>query len=208
MSGGIAGLVLAGGRGRRLGDRDKAFVELGGRPLLAHVFDRLAPQCAAMLISANGDPARFAAWATPVVADARPGSLGPLAGLLAGLDWLAEARPAFSALVSVSVDTPFLPLDLVTRLAQGWSDRGAEVASAVSAGRRHPVVALWPVGMREAVRLALDGGGGRSVDRVLQAHRCADVTWPSEPLDPFFNINHSHDLEQAQLLLGRIVPGG
>ncbi len=202
MSCGIAGLVLAGGRGRRLGERDKAFIDLGGRPLLAHVFDRLAPQCAAMLISANGDPARFAAWPAPVLADARPGFLGPLAGLLAGLDWVAEARPAVSALVSVSVDTPFLPPDLVTRLVQGRHHAGAEVASAVSAGRRHPVVALWPAGMREALRQALDGDAGRSVDRVLQAHRCADVVWPSQPRDPFFNINHPQDLERAQLLLG------
>ena len=207
MSGGIAGLVLAGGQGRRLGNRDKALVDLCGRPLLAHVFERLSPQCVAMVISANGDPARFADWPAPVVADALPEPMGPLAGVLAGLDWLAAAHPTLSAMVSVSVDTPFLPMDLVARLSDAWRHAGAEAASAVSGGRRHPVVALWPLAMRGAVRQALAGDAGRSVDRLLRAHRCTDVSWPSEPTDPFFNINHPQDLERARNLLRRDDPG-
>ena len=203
MSGGIAGLVLAGGQGRRLGNRDKALVDLCGRPLLAHVFERLAPQCTVVVISANGDPARLADWPAPVVADAGPEPLGPLAGVLAGLDWVATAHPTLCAMVSVSIDTPFLPMDLVARLSEAWRHTGAEAASAVSGGRRHPVVALWPLAMRGAVRQALAGDAGRSVDRLLRAHRCADVIWTNEPFDPFFNINHPQDLERARNLLGR-----
>ncbi|MBV9219614.1 MAG: molybdenum cofactor guanylyltransferase MobA, partial [Methylobacteriaceae bacterium] len=142
------GVILAGGLARRMGGGDKCLLPIAGRPMLAHVVERLAPQCARLVLNANGDPGRFAAYGLPVVADDVSGFAGPLAGILAGLDWAATEAPGLAWVVSVAADTPFVPVDLVARLHAGRKAEKADLACASSAGRTHPVNALWPIAVR------------------------------------------------------------
>ena len=160
----IVGLLLAGGQSRRMGGGDKALRLLGGRSLLERVIERLRPQTTALVLNANGDPARFAACGLPVVADSIPDFAGPLAGILAGLDWTAAHRSDCSLVASVATDAPFLPEDLVERLVQGMAAAGAELACAASGGQSHPVIGLWPVRLRDELRRALVEEGVRKVD--------------------------------------------
>lgn len=193
----IAGLILAGGEGRRLGGVDKALVLLNGRSLLSHVAERFEPQVEAVALSANGDPGRFASalagrgW--PVLPDADEERLGPMAGLLAGLDWAAGWGA--SHLASVSVDTPFLPGDLVVRLLLGCAAPGGS-AIAQSAGGRHPTCGLWPVGLRSTLAAAI-GSGERRLGRWASDQGAVGVAFADTP-DPFFNINRPEDLAQAE----------
>jgi molybdopterin-guanine dinucleotide biosynthesis protein A len=190
----VAGVVLAGGAGRRIGGA-KGERRLGGRPLLAHVVARVRPQVALLLLNGDG----LDAEGLPVVADALPGRQGPLAGLLGAMDWLAAQAPEASALLTVPVDTPFLPADLVARLAAALGETGAGCAVAASGGRHHPVVALWRWERREDLRSALTVEGVRKVD--LWAQRCGrvEVPWPAGPAaDPFFNINTGEELAEAE----------
>jgi molybdopterin-guanine dinucleotide biosynthesis protein A len=196
----VGAVVLAGGQGRRMGGVDKALVPLGGRPLIAHVLARLAPQCPVIAISAAGDPARFAGFGLPVVADSTGDFAGPLAGILAGLDAAAAAAPPFDLVLSVPVDTPALPRDLVARLMAARQAEQAEVAMAASAGRPHPAVALWPIGCREDLRRAL-AAGERQVRAFAQRYRLAVADWSALPFDPFLNINTPADLAGAEAVL-------
>lgn len=202
MSAGVVGLILAGGLGRRMGGIDKAAVILAGATLMERVARRLAPQCDGLVINASGDPARFAALGHPVVPDDLPGHLGPLAGLVAGLDWIAAHRPSTALVASVAVDTPFLPRDLVDGLWRARAAAGADLACAASCGRRHPVVALWPTGLRHRLREIVAGPGTRSVGAVLSAGSLVEAQWPAVPFDPFLNINRPEDLEAAERILG------
>jgi molybdopterin-guanine dinucleotide biosynthesis protein A len=193
----IAAVLLAGGLGRRIGGGDKPLRSLAGRPLLDHVLDRMRPQVGALVLSANGDPARFAAWGLEVVADPLPDYPGPLAGVLAGMRW-AAAR-GFSDIVSVPTDTPFLPPDLVARLAAGREAAGLPLACASSLGRTHPVVGLWRVALAEELEAALRAGM-RRIDRWTAGQGIVAVTFAAPP-DPFFNVNSPEDLAEAERLL-------
>jgi molybdenum cofactor guanylyltransferase len=195
-----AGIILAGGRARRMGGGDKALLPLGGRPLLAHVIDRAEPQLTRLALSANGDPARFAQFGLEMLSDAVPGFAGPLAGILTGLDWAAEL-PGVEWVASFACDTPFLPRNLVARLAAARTLQDADIACAASGGRLHPVFGLWPIGQRAALRQAIEEEGLRKVDAWSARHRLATVEFPVRPLDPFFNINRPADLAAAQALL-------
>ena len=157
------GVILAGGLARRMGGGDKPLREIGGRTILARVIARLAPQCECLVLSANGDPLRFASFGLPVVADGVKDYPGPLAGILAGLDWAAAHRPDAQWILSAPGDCPFLPRDLVARLSQAVSAHGAELAVAASQGRSHPVIGLWKVSLRDALRQALVAEGLRKV---------------------------------------------
>ena len=149
----IVGVLLAGGQSRRMGGGDKCLAKLAGRPLLSHVVERLRPQTATLVLNANGDPERFSRFELPTVADPVEGFAGPLAGVLAGMDWAARLAPARRWLVSFATDAPFFPLDLAQRLAAGAAGAaGSCMACAESDGRRQPVFALWPVAAREALR--------------------------------------------------------
>jgi molybdenum cofactor guanylyltransferase len=203
----IIGLLLAGGLARRMGGGDKALRPLGDRTLLDHAIDRVRPQVAALVLNANGDPARFAPFGLPVAADSIPDFAGPLAGILAGLDWAAANRPDCRLIVSVPTDAPFLPRDLVARLLHGMQAEGAELACAASGGQPHPVVGLWPVRLRDELRAALAGEGIRKVDRWTARYRLATVEFPEEipGLDPFFNANRPDDLDRAAALLGQVA---
>ncbi len=196
----IAGVVLAGGLARRMGGGDKGLRLVAGRPILDWVIERARPQVAALCLNANGDPARLAQWGLPVVADGVPGFAGPLAGVLAGLDWAAENVVGASHVASFATDAPFLPRDLVARLAAAIG-ADAELACAASGGRDHPVFGLWPVDLRHDLRRAMTEEGVRKVDLWTARYRLSRVEFPSEPVDPFFNANAPEDLAAAERLV-------
>jgi molybdopterin-guanine dinucleotide biosynthesis protein A len=197
------GVILAGGLSRRMGGGDKPLRPLAGRTILDRVVERLRPQCAELILNANGDPARFAASGLLVVPDDLPDHPGPLAGILAALDWAAANRPEMGYVASVAADTPFLPRDFVTRLEAARAAAGAAMACAASGGRTHPVDALWPVSVRHALRTALVERGLRKMGLFVQEQGAAIATWEEGAIDPFLNVNAPEDLDQAAVLLAR-----
>ena len=197
----IVGLLLAGGQSRRMGGGDKALRLIGGVSLLERVIERMRPQVETLVLNANGDPARFASFGLPVVPDSVPDYAGPLAGVLAGLDWTAEHRTDCTYVVSVATDAPFLPKDLVSQLVRGMENSGADLACAASGGQPHPVIGLWPVRLREDLRHAIVDQTVRKVDVWTARHRLATVPFAGEPIDPFFNANRPEDLATAAALL-------
>ena len=199
------GVILAGGLARRMGGGDKTMRAIAGRPILDHVIERLAPQCASLILNANGDPARFGAWALPVVPDDVPDFAGPLAGVLAALDWTALHHPAIEWVVSVAGDCPFLPRDLVARMQTERALMQAELAVAASGDQSHPVVGLWKVSLREALRHALVVEECRKIDRWTARYRLVTTQWPVTPVDPFFNANPPDDVAEAEAL-ARLAP--
>ena len=203
----IVGLLLAGGLSRRMGGGDKALRLLAGQTLLDRVIDRMRPQVAALVLNANGDPARFARFGLPVVADSVADFAGPLAGVLAGLDWTAANRPDCTLVVSIATDAPFLPADLVARLIKGMNAQGAALACAASGGQPHPVIGLWPVRLRDELRHALIAEGIRKVDVWTARYPLATVAFPDEigGVDPFFNANRPEDLDRAAALLAEMA---
>ena len=199
----MPGVILAGGLSRRMGGGDKALLTLGGRPVLARVIDRLRPQVTDMALNANGDPARFAEFGLPVLADSLPGFVGPLAGVLAGLDW--AAGQGAETIVTVAADTPFFPDDLVERLHAAASAGGSPIALAATKdpdrGKiRHPTFGLWPVALRDDLRAALSDGL-RKIVLWTDRHGAACAMFPARPFDPFFNINTPQDMLQAKDIL-------
>jgi molybdopterin-guanine dinucleotide biosynthesis protein A len=193
----VAGVVLAGGLSRRMGGGDKGLKEIGGKPILDRVIATIKPQLAALAINANGDSLRFSNYELPIIPDGVADFPGPLAGILAGLDWEAAALPSAAYLLSVPTDTPFLPDDLVMRLRQAVRE-GAELASVISGGQTHPVIGLWPVSLRDELRQALIGENLRKIDRFTARYRLALVEYPLTPCDPFFNVNTPEDVELAE----------
>jgi molybdopterin-guanine dinucleotide biosynthesis protein A len=194
------GLVLAGGLARRMGGGDKARISIGGKTILERVLACLKPQCTRLIINANGDPARFADTGLPVVADSVPDFAGPLAGILAGLDWAAANAPNCEWLLSAPGDCPFLPKELAARLHETRAATGLPLACARSGDWRHPVVALWPVKLREDMRHALIDDGLRKIEIWTARHGVAIADWPATPIDPFFNVNTPEDAARAEAL--------
>lgn len=196
----IPGVLLAGGLARRMGGGDKPMRQIGGRTILERVIARLKPQCGGLVLNANGDPARFARFGLPVIADSVKNFPGPLAGILAALDWVAESRPEVSLVLSAAADCPFLPRDLVTRLHRALVDKNAQLAVAASDGQSHPVIGLWSVALRDELRHALVVEDVRKIDRWTARYRLATVAWPTTTLDPFFNANTVEDIAEADRL--------
>lgn len=204
------GVILAGGLATRMGGGDKGLLRVGGQSLLAHVIARLEPQVAGLALNANGDPARFADFGLPVLPDSIGGFPGPLAGVLAGLDW--AAGKGADAIVTVAADTPFFPTDLVTRLllaAEGKDHplamattprkEGAALKSGGKRINRHPTFGLWPVALRDDLRVALHDGL-RKVVLWTDRHDASEALFPATPFDPFFNVNTPEDLARAEAL--------
>jgi molybdopterin-guanine dinucleotide biosynthesis protein A len=201
---GIIGVVLCGGRSSRLGGGDKPLLRLDGRTMLRLVLDRLRPQVDALAISANGDPARFADYALPMLPDTVPGFAGPLAGVLAAIRWAAH-RPGCESVLTVAGDTPFFPADLARRLAAATSQTPDRIAVATSGGRRHPVFALWPIALADDLERFLTQEGSGRVNTFIDRHGGIDVAFPlvvgaDGELDPFFNVNTPDDLAEARRL--------
>ena len=210
------GALLAGGLSRRMGGGDKALARLAGEALIGHVIRRAAPQVARLAVNANGDPARFAEFGLPVVADGVPGRPGPLAGVLAAMEWAARETPGALLVATFPADSPFVPMNLVAGLERALGP-GRPLARASSAGRAHPVAGLWPVALRGDLRRALVEDGVRKVDEWTARHGVAEVEFPvletgSAPgfrgrrIDPFFNVNRAEDLAQANALLAAGFP--
>ena len=197
----IPGVLLAGGLARRMGGGDKPMRQIGGRAILARVIARLESQCDGLILNANGDPARFASFGLPVIPDTVENFPGPLAGILAALDWTAAHRPDIAWILSAAGDCPFLPRDLVRRLHRARAEQDAQLAVAASDGQSHPVIGLWSVALREELRHALVVEDIRSVQCWTARYRLATVTWPAEPFDPFFNANTPDDIAAAERLV-------
>jgi molybdopterin-guanine dinucleotide biosynthesis protein A len=198
------GLVLAGGQARRMGGGDKGLIRIGGAAILDRVLARLKPYCEAIVLNANGDPGRFAGYAFPIVPDSVPDFAGPLAGILAGLDWAASNMPQLEWMASVPGDCPFLPADLVPRLHAVRAGENTPLACARSGDWRHPVVGLWRVDLRENLRRAIVTEGLRKIEVWTARQGIAIATWPDTPIDPFFNVNTPEDAEQAEKLAAEI----
>jgi len=199
----ILGVVLAGGLSSRMGGGDKGLLELGGQTLLARVIGRLAPQVGALALNANGDAARLKGYGLPVVADSVECHPGPLAGVLAGLDW--AAGEGAKAIVTAAADTPFFPRDLVRRLCAAAAQDGAPIALAATPDPergtvRHPTFGLWPVALRDDLRAAL-AAGVRKVVVWTDRHGAVTVLFDAAPFDPFFNVNTPDDMARAKQLL-------
>jgi molybdopterin-guanine dinucleotide biosynthesis protein A len=192
------GLVLAGGLARRMGGGDKARIRIGNQTILERVLERLSPQCTSIILNANGDPARFADTGLAVVPDTVPDFAGPLAGILAGLDWAAAHGSEIADVVSVPGDCPFLPRDLVSRLIAARQAEGRPLACARSGEWRHPVVGLWPVALRNDLRKALVEEDLHKIEIWTARHGVAIADWPDAPVDPFFNVNTPEDATQAE----------
>jgi molybdenum cofactor guanylyltransferase len=196
----ILGVVLAGGLARRMGGGDKARIRIGGKTILERVLARLEPQCTRIILNANGDPARFADTGLPVVSDSVPDFAGPLAGILAGLDWAAAHAPEVADIVTAPGDCPFLPDDLVARLAAARQSAGVPLACARSGDWRHPVLGLWPVALRDDLRRALIEEKLHKIEAWTARHGIAIADWPATPIDPFFNVNTPQDAAEAERL--------
>jgi molybdopterin-guanine dinucleotide biosynthesis protein A len=201
----LVGVVLAGGLSRRMGGGDKGLAELGCGTMLDHVLRRIAPQAGHLVLNANGDPARFASFGLPVVADTIEGFVGPLAGVLAGMRWAAANVPGASHVVTVSADAPFLPADLATRLAAAIDGRPGVIAMAQGEDGLHPVIGLWPVALADDLEGALRAGL-RKVLAWTDRHGTVPVAFPrfsigGETIDPFFNANTPAELDEARRLL-------
>ena len=194
------GLILAGGLARRMGGGDKGMIKIGGQTILERVLERLTPQCSPVVINANGDPSRFAFTGLPVVPDDIPDFAGPLAGILAGLDWAAVHAPHTEYVASAPGDCPFLPRNLFRRLEDARIAENKPLACAKSGDWRHPVVGLWPVKLRGDLRHALMEENLHKIEIWTARHGVAIAEWPDRPTDPFFNVNTPEDAARASEL--------
>lgn len=202
----ILAVVLAGGLSRRMGGGDKCLKLLAGRPILAHVLERLDGQAERILLNANGEVKRFASWGVPVATDVIAGFGGPLVGVLTALEWAASRAPEITDVVSVPADGPFLPRDLVRRLVHARNEAGAVLAQAASNGRPNPVVGLWPVALASELRRAIVEEGIAKVDAWTARYPLVTVEFEARGFDPFFNANTQADLAEAERLLARYAP--
>lgn len=191
-----------------MGGGDKCLRSLGGQPILARVIARARPQVGPLVLNANGDPARFAAFGLPVAPDPVEEFAGPLAGILAGLLWTRAHHPGVAWLASFPTDVPFFPADLVARLMVARTAQNADLACAESGGRVQPVFGLWPVALADVLHRDLADGSARKVDAWTARRRLATVAYPVEPFDPFLNINRPEDEAAAERLIASgVAPG-
>ena len=197
----VCGLLLAGGQSRRMGGGDKCLRVLGGQTVLARIIEIARPQVGKLILNANGDETRFSDYDVPVAADVVEGFAGPLAGILTGLEWARANAPECQWVASFACDAPFAPTDLVSRFLSAVADDEADLVCATSAGRDQPVFGLWPVRLAEELRTAVIEEDMRKVDMWTARYRLARVDWPTEPVDPFFNVNRPDDLDTAETSL-------
>lgn len=204
MTGTVAGVILAGGRASRMGGGDKGLLQLGRSTILARIIERLRPQVRWLALNANGEPSRFGGHGLPVLSDPVEGHAGPLAGILAGLQWAAD-MPGCTHIVTTAADTPFIPPDLVARLLSANEGSENRIVYAQTENGAHAVIALWPVNLTDPLDGHLRGGGAKVMD-FIRGHDHRGAYFPllsaSEGQhDPFFNINTPEDLELAQRIV-------
>lgn len=197
----VVGVLLAGGAARRMGGGDKCLRIFEGETLLARTIRLLRSQVGALVLNANGDGARFADYGLPVAADVIAGQAGPLAGVLTGMEWAAANVPGAEFVVTVPTDIPFLPVDLVERLSTALIEANADIACVASGGRAHPVPALWRIGLAPRLRADMIERDARKVDGWTATQNLTQAEWPSDPVDPFFNVNRQEDLARAETLV-------
>ncbi len=190
-----------------MGGGDKGLLELAGRPMLGHVICRLSPQVGRVVINANGDAMRFAAFGLPVVPDTIGGFVGPLAGVLAGMRWAAINTPQARWVVTAAGDAPLLPSDLVARLVKATARRPGAIALAQSHGELHPVIGLWPIALAQDLEEQLRSGV-RKVLHWTDRHGTMPVPFPPArigglDIDPFFNANTPQELDQLRAMLSK-----
>ena len=196
----VVGCVLAGGLSRRMGV-EKAFIPIGGEPLIQHVMSRLDRQVGQTILNANGDAFRFNSIFQRIVPDSIVGAIGPLAGVLTGLEWARDNVPYANWVMTVACDSPFIPRDVVKKLGAAIEAEGADMACATSGGRKHPVCALWPVRLVDELHSAILNDEVRKVDLWTANYKLVEVDYPTKPYDPFFNANKPDDIVKAQKIL-------
>ncbi len=197
----VAGAVLIGGQSRRMGGGDKCLQLLGGASLLSRIIGIFEPQVEPLLLSANGDPERFATFELPVRQDCYGESKGPLAGVLTAMRWAADEDAQW--LFTVAGDAPFIPEDLVQRCLTSATNNEVRMVCVSSNGRSHPVCALWDITLADDLERALVKRGIRKIDLWTSTIITAVEDFSTDPVDPFFNINTPQDLEAAERLLNR-----
>ena len=197
----VVGVLLAGGQSRRMGGGDKCLRSLGGETLLSHVIARAHPQVGPLILNANGDPSRFAEFDLTVVTDVVVGFHGPLAGVLTGMEWTTTHVPEADWIATFATDAPFFPSDLVEKLAAGIERGKAQLACAKSGDRTHPVFGLWPLTLAGDLRAALVDEEVRKIDAWTARYNLVEVPFPTDPFDPFFNLNRPEDLDEAERLV-------
>ena len=205
----VIGVLLAGGQSRRMGGGDKCLLELAGKPLLAHVIERLKPQTSELVLNANGDLDRFSEFGLPTIADPVEGFAGPLAGVLAGFTWARENAPDTRWIVTAATDTPFFPQDLVARLLEATKGQYPAIALASSNERMHPVFGLWPVALAGDLHQALESGTRKVLDWT-DRHKTVTAEFPGIEtggitIDPFFNANRPDDMAHAAAVLAEMA---
>ncbi len=202
----VAGIILAGGQSRRMGDGDKAWKKLSGRFLIEHVVARAAPQVALLGINTAEHSPLYHRLNLPIIPDSLTGRLGPLAGVLSALEWAGKHNPPYHQVASFAVDTPFFPHNLVACLAKTLNQEHADIACAVSGQRRHPVFSLWPVALADDLRTCLKQGM-RKIEDWTNRHHVALHRFEEKPIDPFFNVNRPEELAIAEKIISTLSPG-
>ena len=197
----IVGILLAGGLSRRMGGGDKNLLQLGGKSILRHVIERIAPQVDTLILNANGDAGRFSEYVLPVVGDVIDGYAGPLAGVLTGLEWASVNAPSCEWVATFATDAPFVPKNLVAELLNSIEANGADMACAISKDRTHPPFAIWPIRLKDALRAAMIDEGMRKIDLWTSRYKIDHVPVEGEGRDPFFNIITPDNLDEATQLL-------
>lgn len=196
----IVGVLLAGGQSRRMGGGDKTLNMLDGKSLLMHVVERAVPQVQHLFLNANGDEERFSKYGLPVVADTVEGFVGPLAGILTGMEWTRDNIPEAKWVLTVATDTPFFPINIVEKFLDAIEAEKADMAMATSGGNRHPVFGLWPVRLADDLRQCVVEKEMRKVLHWTDRFNLVQVDFPTTRFDPFFNVNTPEDLTAAQNL--------
>ena len=194
----IVGILLAGGKSRRMGGGDKCLLQLGEKTILQHAIDRATPQVGNLILNINGDPDRFSHYNLNIVSDDIGNFAGPLAGVLTGMHWVKENHPECKWIVTFPTDTPFFPMDLASKLYDAVSDNKAELACAASGGRHHPVFGIWPVNLFAALKVAMIDNGVRKIDDWTSDYNLEVVKFEFTKIDPFFNINRPEDFQYAE----------
>ena len=200
VSANTLGVLLAGGKSRRMGGGDKCLLKLGKKTILQHVIDRASPQVSDLLLNVNGDADRFDQYNLPVASDQAENFAGPLAGVLTGLEWSMKHRPNCKWLVTFPADTPFFPMDLASKLYGAVTKDGVQLACAASGDRRHPVFGIWPVSLYDQLKKAVIEDGVRKIDEWTSCYNLKVVKFKFKEVDPFFNINRPEDLKWAEKL--------